>query len=72
MDRARLRNRTFFSLAELNGAIRELLEKLNERPFRKLPGSRKTLLESLESRPPPRAGLPVGHGDHEAGKGLRA
>ena len=45
---ARLRNRTFFSLAELNGAIRELLERLNERPFRKLPGSRKTLFETLE------------------------
>lgn len=37
---AALRNRTFFSLAELNTAIRELLGKLNNRPFRKLPGSR--------------------------------
>lgn len=45
---ARLRNRTFFSLAELNGAIRELLDVLNERPFRKLSGSRRTLFESLE------------------------
>lgn len=45
---ARLRNRTFFSLAELNLAIRELLGALNERPFRKLPGSRKALFESLE------------------------
>ena len=30
---AALRHRTFFSLAELNTAIRELLEKLNTRPF---------------------------------------
>src|SRR5665647_1432940 len=45
---ARLRHRTFFSLAETNQAIRELLDRLNERPFRKLPGSRKSLFESLE------------------------
>jgi transposase len=39
---AALRNRTFFSLSELNAAIRELLEKLNNRPFKKLPGCRKS------------------------------
>ena len=33
---ARLRNRTFFSLGELNTAIAELLEVLNRRPFKKL------------------------------------
>ncbi len=33
---AALRNRTFFSLAELNAAIRELLDKLNNPPFKKL------------------------------------
>jgi len=37
---AGLRNRTFFSLAEANAAIRERLDKLNNRPFRKLPGNR--------------------------------
>jgi transposase len=37
---ARLRNRTFFPLAEMNAAIRALLEDLNTRPFKKLPGSR--------------------------------
>ena len=37
---AALRNRTFFSLAELNAAIRELLVKLNNKPFKKLSGSR--------------------------------
>ena len=35
---AALRHRTFFSLAELNAAIAKLLERLNTRPFRKLPG----------------------------------
>ena len=45
---ARLRHRTFFSLGELNQAIRELLSPLNERPFRKLEGSRRSLFENLE------------------------
>jgi len=45
---ARLRHRQFFSLAELNEAIRELLGPLNDRPFRKLPGSRRSLFERLE------------------------
>ena len=31
---ARLRNRRFFSLAELNRAIRELVDQLNDRPMR--------------------------------------
>jgi transposase len=35
-----LRKRTFFSLADLNLAIAELLEKLNQRRFRKLDGCR--------------------------------
>lgn len=37
---ARLRHQTFFSLAELNRAIAELLHELNARPFKKLPGNR--------------------------------
>jgi len=45
---ARLRNVTFFSLAELNAAIQELLIKLNDRPFKKLPGSRRSLFETLD------------------------
>jgi len=45
---ARLRHRTFFSLAELNQAIRELLGWLNERPFRKQAGSRRSQFNSLE------------------------
>ena len=45
---ARLRHHTFFSLSELNGAIRELLTELNARPFQKLPGSRKSAFEALD------------------------
>jgi transposase len=43
-----LRHRTFFSLAELNIAIREGLERLNTRPFKKLPGTRKDLFDCLD------------------------
>jgi len=45
---AKLRHRTFFSLGELNEAIGELLEELNDRPFQKLPGSRRSLFEKLD------------------------
>ena len=43
-----LRHRQFFSLSELNQAISELLERLNNRPFRKLPGSRRSQFEALD------------------------
>lgn len=39
---AKLRNRTFFSLAELNQAIAQLLSEYNQRPFQQLEGSRLT------------------------------
>lgn len=45
---AALRHRTFFSIAELNAAIRELLEKLNTRKFKKLDCSRRDLFESID------------------------
>jgi transposase len=45
---ARLRNRQFFSLGQLNRAIAALLEDLNSKPFQKLPGSRKSAFESLD------------------------
>jgi len=45
---AALRNRTFFSLSELNQAISEKLQDLNSRPFQKLSTTRKTLFETLE------------------------
>lgn len=45
---ARLRNQTFFSLQHLNEAIRKLLVQLNSRSFQKLPGSRKSMFESID------------------------
>lgn len=45
---ARLRNHTFFTLAELNLEIAKLLEKLNARPFAKLEGCRKMLFLKLD------------------------
>ena len=43
-----LRNRVFFNLAEMNAAIRELLEALNDRKLRKLQKSRRELFESQD------------------------
>jgi len=43
-----LRHRVFFSLAELNDAIRELLERLNNKPFQKLEGTRRSLFEAID------------------------
>ena len=54
---AALRKRKFFSLAEVNQAIAELLVRLNGRPYRKRDGSRRSLFESLD-KPALRA-LPV-------------
>jgi transposase len=54
---ARLRNVTFFSLTELNTAIRNLIKTLNDRPFKKLPGCRQSLFDSLDK--PALSPLPV-------------
>jgi len=45
---ARLRNRVFFSLAELNASIWELLEVLNSRTMRAVKKSRRELFEELD------------------------
>lgn len=45
---AALRHRKFCSLGDLNEAIAELLEKLNQRPFRKREGSRASLFAELD------------------------
>jgi transposase len=45
---ASIRNLTFFSLNDANAVIAERLEWLNDRPFKKLPGSRRSLFESLD------------------------
>jgi len=54
---ARFRHHTFFSLTELNQEIARLLVELNNKPFQKLPGTRQSLLESLER--PTLGSLPV-------------
>lgn len=43
-----LRKRVFFSLTDLNQSIAALLERLNQRPFRKLDGSRATWFIKLD------------------------
>jgi transposase len=43
-----LRHHTFFSLAEANEAILVHLDRLNNRPFQKLEGSRKSQFESID------------------------
>ena len=45
---ARLRNRQFFSLEELNEAIYELLDQLNHRPFKKLQGNRHEQFHAID------------------------
>ena len=52
-----MRDQVFFSLAELNAAIREVLEKLNGKQFQKLDVSRRELFEQVD-RPAMRP-LPV-------------
>ncbi|ADL54738.1 Integrase catalytic region [Gallionella capsiferriformans ES-2] len=44
----RLRKRIFTNLADLNDAIRELLVDVNNRPFKKLPGCRRSVFEAID------------------------
>lgn len=54
---AALRNRTFFSLAEINEAIGELLGRLNTRKFKSVNTTREQLFETLDA--PALAPLPA-------------
>jgi transposase len=45
---ARLRHQQFFSLADLNLAIANLLEELNTRAFKKLPGNRRSAFAAID------------------------
>ena len=59
---ARLRNRRFFSLGELNAAIGELVADLNARAFKKLPGCRREAFQRLDQqalRPLPPSRMPI-------------
>ena len=45
---AALRHRTFFSLSELNQTMADLLQRMNQRPFKKLPGCRLTQFQQID------------------------
>jgi transposase len=45
---AALRHQKFFAVADLNEAMAELLDRLNQRPFRKREGTRASLFESID------------------------
>jgi transposase len=45
---ARVRDETFFSIGEINDAVRTHLADLNQRPFQKMPGSRLQLFRELD------------------------
>src|SRR5213593_1034301 len=45
---AALRHRTFFTLADLNAAIRERLDVINDRPMKTVGVSRRVLFEQLD------------------------
>ena len=47
---ARIRHHTFFTLDELNQVISKLLVELNDKPFQKLPGSRRSHFEEHEKK----------------------
>lgn len=64
---ARLRDRTFFTLHELNQAVRELLTEANDRPMRRLGVSRRQLFEQLERsalKPLPKSRYLIAHWKH--------
>jgi transposase len=63
-----LRHRTFYSLAEMNAAIRECLERLNTRPLRRLGRSRRELFETIDR---PNA-LPLPERPYEYAEWLKA
>ena len=44
----KLRHRQFFSLHDINNTIWELLEELNDKPFQKRPGSRRSVFLELD------------------------
>jgi transposase len=64
-----LRHQTFFTLADLNTAIRERLDAINDRPMKRLGVSRRTLFEQID-RPALKA-LPVTRYELAEWKGCR-
>lgn len=54
---AKLRHHTFFSVADINAAIKPLLDTYNRKPFQKMPGSRLSEFEVIDK--PALKALPV-------------
>lgn len=67
---AKLRHHTFFSLAEINAAIRPLLMAYNEKAFQRLPGSR--LSEFMQVDKPALQTLPIYPYEYAEWKKVRA
>lgn len=63
-----LRHRTFYSLAEINAAIRKCLEHLNSRLLRQVKKSRRELFESLDYP----SALPLPPGPYEYAEWIKA
>ena len=64
---ARLRHCVFFSLGELNATLIQLVENMNNRPFKKLEGCRRSRFEQSERarlRPLPRRAYEFGEWKH--------
>lgn len=66
---ARLRKRTFFSLAEIKAAVAAEVRALNERPFQRLPGSRTSVFVAEEQ--PVLRPLPARPYEHRSRKKAR-
>lgn len=67
---AKLRNRKFLSLVELNHALKPLLDELNQRPFQKLPGSRLSHFQEIEK--PALKALPANRYEYAEWKKVKA
>ena len=66
---ARLRDMEFFSVGELNAYISKLLKQLNDTPFQKLPGSRRSEFERVDK--PALRPLPLHSYSYKEIKGAR-
>lgn len=63
-----LRHRTFYSLTELNAAIRQCLERLNTRPLRRIGRSRQEMFETIDHP----SALPLPERPYEYAEWLKA
>jgi transposase len=66
---AKLRDHTFFSVGDINAAIKPLLNEVNQAPFQKLPGSRLSEFEALDK--PALKSLPTYRYEYAAWKKVR-